>query len=47
MKMVIYSSFGILDCQEMTLQAIEDSIPAGEVQEQNKDSEATQNIAED
>lgn len=27
MKMFIHSSFGVLDCQPMTLQAIEKSIP--------------------
>lgn len=27
MKMYIHSSFGVLDCQPMTLQAIENSIP--------------------
>lgn len=27
MKMFIHSSYGVLDCQPMTLQAIEDSIP--------------------
>lgn len=29
MKMYIYSTFGVLDCQPMTLQAIENSIPVG------------------
>lgn len=47
MIMQIYSSFGVLDCQPMTLQAIEKSIPEGEVPEQTEDTEATYVIAED
>lgn len=41
MKMYVHSSYGVLDCIPMTLQAIENSIPEGQVQEQNTDTEAT------
>ena len=47
MIMEIHSSFGVLVCQPMTLQAIEKSIPDGEVQEQEEDTKATYVIAED
>lgn len=36
MKMFIHSSFGVLECKSMTLQAIEDSISESELIEQNQ-----------
>lgn len=47
MIMTIHSTYGVLTCEPMTLQAIEKSIPDGEVQEQEEDTEATVFIAED
>lgn len=47
MIMTIHSSYGVLECVPMTLQAIEKSIPDGEVQEQTEDTKATYVIAED
>lgn len=47
MIMEIHSKYGVLFCEPMTLQAIEKSIPDGEVQEQEEDSKATYVIAED
>lgn len=47
MIMEIHSSYGVLECVPMTLQAIEKSIPDGEVQEQEEDTKATYVIAED
>lgn len=47
MIMTIHSTYGVLTCEPMTLQAIEKSIPDGEVQEQTEDTEATVFIAED
>lgn len=37
--MVIHSSFGVLECEPMTLQAIEKSIPEATGEEQNQLSE--------
>lgn len=47
MIMTIHSTYGVLECVPMTLQAIEKSIPDGEVQEQEEDTKATYVIAED
>lgn len=47
MIMTIHSTYGVLECVPMTLQAIEKSIPDGEVQEQDEDTKATYVIAED
>lgn len=47
MIMEIHSKFGVLVCEPMTLQAIEKSIPDGEVQEQEEDTKATYVIADD
>ena len=47
MIMTIHSTYGVLECEPMTLQAIEKSIPDGEVQEQEEDTKATYVIAED
>lgn len=33
MKMYIHSSFGVLDCEPMTLQAIENSIPTASMEQ--------------
>lgn len=41
MIMEIHSSLGVLRCRELEKQAIENSIPEGQVQEQNKDIQAT------
>lgn len=43
MKMYIYSSFGVLECKEMGLQAIEESIPTQTLCE----SDSTENSLED
>lgn len=45
MKMYIHSSYGVLECEPMTLQAIEKSIPEASIGA-NKDTEATENIAD-
>lgn len=39
MKMFIHSSFGVLECQPMTLQAIENSISEAELKESIQDFE--------
>lgn len=46
MIMEIHSKFGVLFCTPMTLQAIEKSIPEASIGA-DKDSEATENIADD
>lgn len=45
MKMYIHSSYGVLVCKPMTLQAIEDSIPESELIEQNQDLQGESDVA--